>query len=359
MQRNFWFFIVLFFALSACRSSGESETPPYVRLEGRTMGTYYNVTYADVENRNFQQEIDSLLAALNLEVSTWIDSSTISRFNQADSMLQLGHQPLSSDSRDHRNRHFIRNLQEALAIAARTDSAFDVTVMPLVNYWGFGYTGKKPVTAVDSTAIDSLMAFVGLDKIELRQTEEGAVLYKAAPGVQLDFSGIAKGYGVDLVGAFLERYGLSDYLVDIGGEARAQGRSPRGEAWSIGINVPEEGAGLSEIQVALPLSDRAIATSGNYRNYYEVEGEKYSHTINPDTGYPERNRLLSASVITANCSTADAYATACMVLGLDKAYELVSREEALEGYFIYGTPDGGMAVKYTEGLAPFLEDDNQ
>jgi len=222
--------------------------------------------------------------------------------------------------------------------------------MPLVNYWGFGYTEKRKVTRVDSARIDSLQRLVGMENIFVRNDS----LIKTYPGVQLDFSAIAKGYGVDQIAAFLETEGVRNFYVEIGGEVVAKGKSPRGDNWRIGISDPREGAGLQDIQTAVPLVDRALATSGNYRNVYEVNGQKYSHTINPVTGFPERSRLLSASVFAPDCMTADAYATACMVAGTEQALAFAKNNPEIEVYLIISTEDGGLDVRYSEGIAPFF-----
>jgi thiamine biosynthesis lipoprotein len=346
-MKPFLFYGLLPMLLAVLTSCSPAVERNYLQLEGETMGTYYRITYADAEERDFQPEIDELLRDLNMQVSTYIESSTISRFNRAERELVLS----EADT------HFLANLEAARTIYERTDGAFDPTVMPLVNYWGFGYAEKKPVTGVDSTRVDSLMRFVGMDKVTLSRENGQAVLRKMLPGVQLDFSALAKGYGVDLVGRRLEAKGVRHYLIDIGGELVGRGKSPRGMAWKVGINVPREEAAFSEIQQTIPLVDKAVATSGNYRNFYEVDGVKYSHTINPKTGYPERNTLLSASVFAGDCMTADGYATACMVMGVDKAYELIDRLPELEAYFIYSDPAGLMQVRYTEGLADDLADD--
>jgi FAD:protein FMN transferase len=339
----------------ACVSSPTAEEQDYLTLQGETMGTYYQVTYLDSLDRNFQREVDSLLAAINMEVSTYIDTSTISFFNRAEEKFDLGFGQSAENAAATGKRHFWVNLLAAREVFEKSGGAFDPTVMPLVNYWGFGYSEKKQVTSVDSAAIDSLMQFVGFNKVKMDESGQ-AILVKEKPGVQLDFSGCAKGYGVDAVGRWLEQKGIGNYLVDIGGEARAKGLSPRGDAWNIGINVPREDAGFAEIQTAMPLRDQSVATSGNYRNFYEVNGVKYSHTINPWTGYPERNKLLSASVLAKDCMIADAYATAFMVLGPEKALELASRLPGIEAYFIFSKEDGAMEISYTDGLKGVIKE---
>lgn len=326
--------------LAGCKPTPAVVEQDYTSLEGKTMGTYYRVTYADSLHRNLQELIDVRLAEVNQEVSTYIDSSLISRFNQASGRWAV--------ARNH--RHFVANFLASQAIFSATQGAFDPTVMPLVNYWGFGYTPKRAVEAVDSMRIDSLMQFVGFRRLEYQETADSLIIRKPHPGTQLDFSAIAKGYGVDEIGRLLESQGVVNYLVDIGGEVLARGHSPRGDAWQIGINQPKAEAALDDIQTAVPLQNRALATSGNYRNFYEVDGVRYSHTINPFTGFPQRNTLLSASVFAKDCMTADAYATACMVMGVEGALALTESLPDIEGYFIYSMPNGEMAVRYTHGL---------
>ncbi len=338
------FFVVLL-GCEAPSSSKEQATPEAVQLQGKTMGTYYRVTYLDQQQRDFQAEIDQLLVEINEEVSTYIDTSTISRINQAQNDYSW-----SENVDKDRLNHFLRNFEVAHTVFEKTEGSFDPTVMPLVNYWGFGYTEKKPVTDIDRQKIDSLMQFVGFSKIALVKQEGAYSLQKKAPGVQLDFSACAKGYAVDAVGDLLKDKGISNYLVDIGGEASAKGQSPRGDAWKIGINVPREEAAVDEIQVAVPLNNQAIATSGNYRNFYEVDGVKYSHTINPKTGFPERSRLLSASVFAPTCVVADAYATAFMVMGYERAKALADQLPEIEAYFIVSQEDGNLQTDYTSGL---------
>lgn len=346
--------------LSSCGSpSGNAISSDYQILEGETMGTYYRVTFDNPGIEEVQPKIDSILRQLNLEVSTYIPQSTISRFNRADSLFNLNTNPVDGAADTYPNDHFIRNFKAALEVYHETEGYFDATVMPLVNYWGFGYTEKRKVAQVDSLMVDSLLQYVGMEKVELQRFDDTDLLIKALPGVKLDFSAVAKGYGVDLVGQLLSDLGVQHFLVDIGGEALAKGKSPRGDIWNLGINVPKEGAAVDEIQTTVPLKDRALATSGNYRNYYEVEGQKYSHTINAKTGYPERNTLLSASVFADDCMTADAYATAFMTMGIEKAKPMAESLAGIEAYFIYGLPDGGMAVTYTQGLKELFQSNDE
>lgn len=334
MKQTFFWIILIALSLVACQN--EPQSLPYLKLNGETMGTYYRVTYADAQERDFQPEIEQFLEDFNNQVSTYIPSSTISRFNQSEATFNVTDQA-----------YFMGNLEIARRVFEQSNGAFDPTVMPLVNYWGFGYTPKEPVTQVDSAQVDSLLALVGMEKVAL----ENGYLTKTEVGVQLDFSAVAKGYAIDEIARLLEEKGVEHYLIDIGGEARARGVNAQGNVWTIGINVPKEDAELTDIQAAIPLDDRAIATSGNYRNYYEVNGLKYGHEINPKTGFPERTNLLSASVFAPDCATADAWATAFMIMGLDAAFAKASEMPDIEAYFIYGNDQGGISEKYTNGLS--------
>ena len=314
------------------------------------MGTYYKITYYDSLDRTLQPGVDSLLAQLNQEVSTYIERSTISRFNQSEKGISLSYNPYGN-GKPYENEHFKKNYALAVSMYRSTDGHFDATVMSLVNYWGFGYSEKRPVTRVDSSRIDSLLQFVGMDMVDMGSDS----LCKKKPGVQLDFSALAKGYGVDLIGAFLANRGIHHFFVDIGGEVVVSGESPRGDDWRIGISNPRDGASPEDIQTAIPITDRAMATSGNYRNVYEANGVKYSHTINPKTGYPERSSLLSATVLAPECMQADALATACMVAGADQAMEYANNNNQVDVYLIIGLPDGSLDIRYSEGFKTYFE----
>jgi FAD:protein FMN transferase len=339
--------------ISSCGSDSPKDSPTYIVVEGQTMGTYYRVTYADSLNRDFSVEMDQLLKDINLEISTYIDSSTISRFNQAEESLDLGIR-VSEDAPASGNRHFWACYWKGLEIYQKSGGAFDPTVMPLVNYWGFGYTEQRAVTQVDSAAVDSLRQFVGMNKVTLEKGEQ-TILRKSVPGVQLDFGALGQGYGVDAIAEFLDGREVKHYLVDIGGEQRSKGKSTRGGVWRIGISLPQEGAEKEEIVTSFPLDNMSINTSGNYRNYYQTEGAKYGHTINPATGYPERNALLSATVFAKECLHADVLATTCMVLGPEKAMDFIRRQAGTEAFFIIGNEDGSMRTAYTDGLKKYFK----
>ena len=319
-----------------------NEAPPdrlpttYAALQGETMGTTYNVTYRSDRSSVDKAEFDSLLVAINAEVSTYEPESTISRFNRSASATFDTEGAV----------HFLENYMAARQVFTASGGTFDPTIAPLVNYWGFGYTPKRPVLRVDSVRVDSLLQLVGFDRMSLDQT----TIRRDRPEMQLDFSAIAKGYGVDQLGLYLEDRGIVNYLVEIGGEVRARGVNKSGQAWRIGINVPAEDAALTDFDNVVLLRGQSMATSGNYRNYYEVDGSKYSHTINPRSGFPERSRLLSTSIVAERCMYADAYATACMVMGTERALAFIESLDGIEGYFISADEQGAFTASQTSNF---------
>jgi len=315
MFKQFPLLIFLVLSIVSCRQESQKkpttnspkETKVYNKLQGKTMGTTWHITYAGKDNALHQKNIDSLLIRLNEEVSTYIPSAIISQFNQSEKGVQLNLQ---------QHAHFLQNLKAAQKVNEETQGQFDPTVMSLVNYWGFGYTGRDQVKEADKQKVKSLLGFVGMDRLELK---EGGFLSKDNPKVQIDFSALAKGYGVDEICRYFDQQKVSDYFVEIGGEINAKGRNPSGVLWSVGISRPEIAAAPNDFYLIIKSDDKAIATSGNYRNVYLSDGVYYSHTIDPTTGFPKRDRLLSASVVAEDCMMADAYATAFMVMGLEKS----------------------------------------
>lgn len=314
-------------AQKADKNEASASPPPIQRLSGEAMGSYYRVTYIGDSLPRLQVAIDSLLDAYNLELSTWVPASRINAFNESETGIDLA----GTD-------HFIPNLELAQRISVATNGAYDPTIAPLSKFWGFN-TGKQRTSAtVDPAEVERLLPLVGIKNIRLKNGQ----LTKRQPGVQLDLNASAKGYGVDLISDLLNARARPDHLIDIGGEMRGGG-SKYGKAWNVAIRLPDEDKSKISRAGTLPLRDgRAIATSGNYLAYYKVDGETFSHTINPKTGYPERNRLLSASVLAPDCATADAYATACMVLGPEGALALIEADSTLSGYFLVRAEDGGL-----------------
>ena len=329
--RGFAFIAVL--AMLSC-----TPVQKKVMFQGQTQGTYYAVTYFDAEGRNYQHEMDSLLKAFDLSVSMWVPESIISRINENDSLVQP-------------DEWFTDIFNRSVEIASNTEGAFDFTIGPLVNAWGFGFKGKMKL---DSAKVDSLRQLVDYRTVRL---EDGRIK-KEKMGIRFDFNAIAQGYAVDVLGDFLERQGISNYLVDIGGEVLGKGKKPDGSPWIVGIENPSEDS-LSErtLNARAKLTDRALATSGSYRKYYEEDGTRYSHTIDPKTGYPVRHNLLSVSVLANDAATADGYATAFMVMGFEKAKEFVENRDDLEAYFISASADGLYQVYATEGFKMILENE--
>lgn len=305
-----------------------------ITVSGKTMGTTYRVVYLDGSRRDFKASIDSVLTVFNQSLSTYIPDSELSRFNQSDSLV-FG------------LPYMLPVLQKSREVYERSGGAFDPTVGPLVNVWGFGPDGARPKDSID---INKLLPLIGFDKISFDEE----MVRKSQPGMYLDFSAIAKGYAVDVVASLLEGRGLSNMLVEIGGELVARGVNDKGEIWKVGINQPDEKDLTNELFSIVALDNKALATSGNYRNYYEVDSVRYSHTIDPRTGYPVQHGLLSATVVASDCMTADAYATALMVMGTQNAISLLDQVTELEAFLIYNDESGKMQTYVSESLKPFI-----
>lgn len=335
-MRQFLPLLLLTFLCTCDRAPENTTTVPAIhRLQGEAMGSYFRVTYIGDSIPRLTERIDSLLDAYNLELSAWVPASKLSQFNQPGDGIDLS----GTD-------HFLPNLEIARRVHTETGGAYDPTIAPLVNYWGFGTGQPRANAEVNEAEVRSLLSLVGLEKI----TVEGEFLHKAFPEMQLDLNASAKGYGVDLISQLLANSGRPDHLVDVGGEMRGGG-TKYARPWNVAIRLPDEDKTKVAQAGTLPLSNgRAIATSGNYLNYYKVGGETFSHTINPKTGLVERNRLLSASILAPNCATADAYATACMVVGPERALELVNAREELEGYFLVRGENGELETVKSAGL---------
>ena len=320
---------LLFFLPSRKEASGRT----YQHNEGTIFGTMYHAKYLCDED--LCAEIEAALHEVDASLSMFNPQSTISRINrnetcQADEMLS-------------------EVLQLSYRISTATGGAFDPTVAPLVNAWGFGFkSGQLP----DSTQVDSLRALVGLSAIHL----QGDSITKDKPLAILDFSAIAKGYGVDKAAEVLRSHGIQDFMVEIGGEVVAEGINEKGNSWRIGINKPDDDSTSTntELQDIVALSAGAIATSGNYRNYYISQGRKIAHTINPLTGYPAQQDILSSTVMAPTCAEADGFATAFMVLGMEEARRVLRSQPQLEAYFIYSDDEGHYRTWCTEGFKSLI-----
>lgn len=297
--------------------------------EGTIFGTYYHIKYEAPQALN--DEISRALHEVDASMSVFNKQSTLSAINAGTSMRT--------------DALLYEVLTKARKVSEATDGAFDVTVMPLVNAWGFGF--KKGEFPTDSQ-IDSLRAFVGYKRFELAPD---STIKKSDPRLMIDCGAIAKGYGVDRVARVLREHNVRNYMVEIGGEVVVKGRNPEGKDWQIGVSKPvdnKDGA-QTELQTVLSLHDCAVATSGNYRNFYMKDGHKYAHTIDPRTGRPVQHSLLSATVMAPDCATADAYATAFMVLGIEGAQKVLNAHKELRVYLIYEDAKGAMQV-YRRGM---------
>ncbi len=315
---------------------GKKPSEP-IEVKGTTMGTIgYSVKYFDAAERNFGNQVDSLLKVFNQSLSTYIPSSEISRFNQQDTLaFETG--------------FFYPVLYTSKTVYEDTDGAFDPTVGPLVNSWGFGPEDKVEMT---QEIVDSLLQLVGFDKIGFNEKE----VWKSQKGMGLDFSAIAKGYAIDVIADFLEDEGISNYLVILGGEARCKGERGDGNGWVIGIDNPKYEKPGDQVGVAyLGLKNISVATSGNYRNFYMKEGKRYAHTISPTTGYPVEHSLLSASIFADDCMTADAYATAFMVMGKEKGIELLEGNKKILALLVY-EENGKMETYMSEAVKNMIVD---
>ncbi|MEZ5195474.1 MAG: FAD:protein FMN transferase [Bacteroidales bacterium] len=327
-------FLLLISAL-LFNSCNPSKDPTLVKFNGQIQGTYYAVTYYDKDGRNLQIEIDSLLKEFDHTASMWVDNSIISKINRNDPTVEI-------------NQDFIRLFDLSNEVYQRSMGAFDPTIGPLVNAWGFGFADRMKV---DQHVIDSLLPLVDFAKVRL----EGNIISKADERIQFDFNAIAQGYSVDLLGAFLEENRITNYLLDIGGEVLAKGKKPRGESWRVGIEKPLDNATYGEgLKAIVKLNDKALATSGNYRKFYEEEGVRYSHTIDPKTGYPVQHTLLSVSVLAGDCASADAYATVFMVMGLEKSKAFLNDSQNMEAYFIYSDELGNLRTYFTQGFKEII-----
>ena len=326
--------------------SGDEKKQQLVEFKGKTMGAGYSISYHDSLNRNFQIQIDSLLAVFDKEISTYRDDSRLMDFNKSDTGIFI--------SKDEA-QHLIRNFKLSLKVYELSSGWFNPAIMPIVNYWGFGKGDKKGIENPDNKLIDSLLKNCDFGSVKLIEQEGGVFIRKTNPKTTVLFNAIAPGDAADEIGRFLEKNGINNYLIEIGGEIRCRGKQSKNFGWMVGINTPKENAAINDMQVVVELNDVSLATSGNYRNFIEMKGKKYAHTINPFTGFPEKNSLLSASIFTPSCADADALATACMAMGIEKSWEMISKMKDVEAYFIYSDDKGEMKVKHTEKMTSWLK----
>ena len=324
------------FVLSGCFPSNDLTRQEYL-MQGKTMGTTYNIKVVgeNIDTVKLQQGIDDKLKQLNQEMSTYIKDSELSRFNQSTSL-----EPISVST------GLARVVKEAIRLGALTQGALDVTVGPLVNLWGFG-PEYRPETVPSDELLIATKARVGLDKL----TFANGMLAKKIPDIYVDLSTIAKGYGVDLVAEYIEDNGINNYLVEIGGEMRLKGFKHTGELWHVAIEKPLTNERAVH-QIIVP-KDNAVATSGDYRIYFEADGQRFSHIIDPKTGKPINHKLVSVTVIHPSSMTADGLSTAMMVMGEEKA--LAFAEENDLAVYIIAKTDHGFVEQSTVKFMQYLK----
>ncbi len=339
--KNILYTVVLLLAMFVVykyrQSNSDVDNTTMIHFSGKTMGPIqYNVKYFDAAGRNFQQEVDSILAVFNQSLNTYIPSSEISQFNR-DTIFKFN------------LPYFANAVSKSREIYDLTDGAFDPSIGPLINTWGFGYQTE---INKDSTVIDSLKQFAGFKKIFY----DNEAIRKTDWRVQLDFSASAKGYGVDIVIDLLKSKGVENAFVEIGGEVSALGINLSSQQpWKVGVLDPNSDEINPFLIATVSISDKGMATSGNYFNYHIIDGVKYGHTISPYTGYPIQHSLLSASVVAYDCHTADALATAFLVFGLDRTREFLKEHPEYDAYLIYSDDQGGFQTFATPGIEPFVK----
>ena len=331
MKRTILFFSLAVFMFLSCTQKEESAAP-YLSIRGFTQGTTYLIKYSSPDTVNYKNEIEQILQDIDTSMSTYNQASVISKVNRNDAAVKL-------------DPYFKEVFYNAMEVSRKTLGAFDITVAPLVNAWGFD---QKEIPEVDQKHIDSIMGFVGYDKVELRNGR----IYKADQRLQINMNAIAQGYTVDVLTEFLDDQGVQNYLVEVGGEVRTKGISPSQRKWRLGIDKPVDSNNVSgrSLQAIVELQNQSLATSGNYRNFYIKDGVKYAHTIDPKTGQPVQHKLLSVSVFAEECVMADAYATAFMVMGMEKSKKLLDQLDGMGAYFIYSDEEGAFKVDYTDNI---------
>ncbi len=325
------FFIGFLALLASC-----NQGPQKMVLQGEAQGSYYAVTYYDEQGRNFQQKIDSIFHAVDVSVNLWVDTSVISKVNR--------NEEVKLDS------IFVDNFRIAQEAASLSDGYFDPTISPIVAAWGFSYKHGDTITP---QLIDSLKQLVDYRNIRI---DEGKVV-KANPAMTLDFNAIAQGYTSDLIASFLDSRGIKNYLVDTGGEIMARGEKPNGQPWIVGIEKPADNWDSEQVvHTRIALRDKGLVTSGSTRKYVERNGKRYSHCIDPKTGYPVEHNVLSVTVLAENSVWADALASICMVMGMEKSLPLIESMNGVEAYYIYVNEQNALETFATDGFAKLVVD---
>ena len=324
--------LLLMIGLTVLASCGKQ--PKKMVLQGQAQGSYYAVTYYDSLGRNFQRDIDSIFHAVDVSVNLWVDTSVISKVNRNEDVTL--------------DAIFIDNFNIAQEAARLSDGYFDPTISPIVAAWGFSYKHGDSITP---QLIDSLKALVDYHKVHIK---DGKVV-KENPAMTLDFNAVAQGYTSDMIAAFLDSRGIKNYLVDTGGEIMAKGGKPNGQPWIVGIEKPAESMNSEQVvQTRLALRDKGLVTSGSTRKYVERDGKRYSHCIDPHTGYPVEHQALSVTVLAETSVWADALASICMVMGMQQSLPLIESMDGVEAYYIFVNEKGELETFATEGFRKLI-----
>ncbi|GAB4452805.1 MAG: FAD:protein FMN transferase [Bacteroidales bacterium] len=320
-------FIAFLLFLFSCNEKPKE----YVFIEGFTQGGSFHIKYQPNPDSIPVQDIYKILNDISASLSIYNSNSIISKINRNDTTVKA-------------DRYFIEVYRESYKVYQQTEGLFDITVAPLVRFWGFL---PKDTVIEKSSAIDSLLKLVGMDKVHLN----GDVVLKDNPAIQFDVNAIAQGYTVDKVAMLLESRNVKNYMVEVGGELKVKGLNPDGEMWKVGVDKPIENSDETnrQLESVLTITDKALATSGSYRKFVEINGVKYSHTINPITGYPTHHKLLSVTILAPTATMADAWATAIMVMGLEKGKQYIS-ENMLSAYLIFSDDSGKLNTWMTKDL---------
>ncbi|WP_158642771.1 FAD:protein FMN transferase [Chitinophaga japonensis] len=306
--------------------------------EGKAQGTYYIIKYLHTDTATLQPRIDSIFNVIDQSLSLYRPGSLINRFN-AGTQVQM-------------DAHMQAVVTRALQVSKATGGAFDITVKPLVDAWGFGVVRPAWQGVPPADTLQQRLQRTGYHYLQVK----GRRLRKRRPGVEIDCNGIAQGYTVDVLARFLEQQGIDNYLVDVGGELRARGHNDRRRTWSVGIERPATDQGNEPVPAVLPLQDRAIATSGNYRRFFDQGGTRFAHTIDPHSGQALHNNIISVTVIARDCITADGFDNALILMGVEKALAFIQShpQYGLEAYFIYKDREGNTRERYTEGFKQLI-----
>lgn len=329
-------FIALTIISALLISSCQPKKSEYLKIAGYAQGTSFHITYENSNNQDYGEAIDSILSAFDKSCSMYDSTSIISRINNNDPTVEA-------------DNWFIDVFRKSVEVNALSEGALDITVGPVVRAWGFG---AQPMAKHDTAYIDSLLQYVGMEKVKL----VGRKIIKQLPGVSLDVNGVAQGYSVDLLAEFFDKKRIKNYLVEIGGEVRSKGTNAKNTLWHVGIDRPADNNLIpgQQIQAIVELNNKSMTTAGNYRKFFVENGVKYGHTINPKTGYPAKNTMLSATVVADDAVTADAWDTAFMVLGIEKSKEILKTLKGIDVYFIYSNEKGEYEIYCSDGLKKMI-----